>query len=98
MMNRLEGKVAIVTGSGTGIGAATARRLASEGAKVVLGDIAFEAAEKVAMDIREKGGEAAARRFDLLDEESIKALIGWTVERYGALNVLHNNAADTRVE
>src|ERR1700679_572555 len=97
-MKRLQGKVAIVTGSGTGIGAATARRLVSEGAKVVLGDLALAAAETVAAKIRETGGEAIARHFDLMEEESIRALVEWTVQRYGALNILHNNAADTRGE
>jgi NAD(P)-dependent dehydrogenase (short-subunit alcohol dehydrogenase family) len=94
-MRRLTGKVAIVTGSGTGIGAATAKRMVQEGARVVLADINLAAAEQVAAGLVKAGGEAAARRFDLTDEESIRALIAWTVERFGRLDILHNNAADT---
>jgi NAD(P)-dependent dehydrogenase (short-subunit alcohol dehydrogenase family) len=97
-MQRLSGKVAIVTGSGTGIGAATAKRMVREGARVVVADINIEAAEQVAGELAKAGGDVAARPFDLMDESTIRALIGWTVERYGTLNILHNNAADTRPE
>lgn len=97
-MERLTGRVAIVTGSGTGIGAATAKRMVQEGARVVLADINVEAAERVAAALAQGGGDVAARRFDLLDEDSISALIAWTVGRFGTLNILHNNAADTRSE
>lgn len=95
-MERLTGRVAIVTGAGTGIGAATARRMVQEGARVVLADINLEAAEHVAAELAQGGGDVAARRFDLMEEDSISALIGWTVESFGTLNILHNNAADTR--
>lgn len=99
-MRRLVGKVAIVTGSGSneGIGAATAKRLASEGASVILADVNVDGAEMTAAAIRQAGGDAEARNFDLNDEESIRALIASSVERYGKLDILHNNAADTRVE
>lgn len=101
-MNRLEGKVAIVTGGAGGIGSATARRLAREGASVVVADIAEEAAVAVAADI---GPQAAGRRFDAEDEASIAALVDFAVERFGRLDILHNNAGyvgadlanDTRV-
>lgn len=97
-MRRLEGKTAIVTGAAMGIGEATVRRLASEGAQVAVADINLAAAERVAADIVAGGGEAIALRFDLHDDASIKAMIDDTVARFGKLEVLHNNAADTRPE
>jgi NAD(P)-dependent dehydrogenase (short-subunit alcohol dehydrogenase family) len=97
-MRRLEGKTAIVTGSGTGIGEATARRLAGEGARIVAADINFAAVERVAAEIRAAGGEAVARHFDLHDEASIVALVEATLATFGKLDVVHNNAADTRPE
>jgi NAD(P)-dependent dehydrogenase (short-subunit alcohol dehydrogenase family) len=97
-MRRLEGKTAIVTGSGTGIGEATARRLAREGAQVVAADINLAAVERVAGEIRAAGGEAVAQHFDLHDEASIVALVARTLAAFGKLDVVHNNAADTRPE
>jgi len=95
-MGRLTGRTAIVTGGSMGIGAATAHRLASEGGQVVVADIALEGAERVAAKIRASGGEAIALYFDLGDEASIKALVDDTLAHYGKLEVLFNNAADTR--
>jgi NAD(P)-dependent dehydrogenase (short-subunit alcohol dehydrogenase family) len=97
-MRRYDGKVAVISGTSGGIGAATARRLASEGAKVVLADIAVAGAEKTAETIRAAGGECFVHYLDLAEEESIKALIDDTIERYGRIDVLFNNAADTRGE
>jgi NAD(P)-dependent dehydrogenase (short-subunit alcohol dehydrogenase family) len=90
MLNRLAQKVAIVTGGAGGIGSATARRLAREGARVVVADIAREAAEAVATEI---GAAAAAKAFDAADIDSIEELVSFTVERFGRLDILHNNAA-----
>jgi NAD(P)-dependent dehydrogenase (short-subunit alcohol dehydrogenase family) len=94
---RLAGKIAIVTGSASGIGAATAETFAREGAKVIIADINLDAAESQATRIRAGGGEARALKVDLGDPESILALIANTVAAYGGLDVLHNNAAATQL-
>lgn len=95
-MERLTGRTAIVTGGGMGLGAATARRLASEGAQVVVADINLENAQAVSEDICSSGGDATALQFDLSDQASIEKLIEDTISRYGKLEILFNNAADTR--
>lgn len=89
-MKRLEGRVAIITGGGGRIGAATARRLASEGASVVVADLVADAAAAVADQIGER---ALAVQFDAGDPDSIERLVARGVERFGRLDVLHNNAA-----
>ncbi|WP_068072280.1 SDR family NAD(P)-dependent oxidoreductase [Novosphingobium lentum] len=89
-MNRLEGKVAIVTGGAGGIGAATARRLAREGAKVLVADIAHEAAEAVAAAI---GDAAHGYAFDAADNDSVEAMVEFAAQHFGRLDILHNNAA-----
>jgi NAD(P)-dependent dehydrogenase (short-subunit alcohol dehydrogenase family) len=94
-MGLVKGKVAIVTGSGANIGEACARKLAAEGAKVVVADINLAGAQRVAGEIRASGGEAMAHPVDLADEASIVALIAATVAAYGRIDVLHNNAANT---
>ena len=86
---RLDGKVAIITGGAGGIGAATARLMTLRGAKVVVADIAFAAAEAVAACLP----DALAIRLDLEDEASIEAMVAQAVAHYGRLDVLHNNAA-----
>jgi NAD(P)-dependent dehydrogenase (short-subunit alcohol dehydrogenase family) len=95
---RLAGKRAIVIGSATGIGAAAARRLADEGARVVLADIALEKAEAVAADIRSRGGEALAAHVDISDAVAVAALMTDTAARWGGIDVLHNNAAALTAE
>jgi NAD(P)-dependent dehydrogenase (short-subunit alcohol dehydrogenase family) len=94
-VSRLQGKVAIVSGSYSGIGRAVARRLASEGARVVLANSNQQAGEAAAASIRDVG-EAVALPFDLSDEASIVSLMSATRERFGGLSVLCNNAAITR--
>lgn len=92
-MARLSGKVAIVTGSASGIGAATARTMAREGARVALGDLDLKGAEAVAAEIRAGGGDAFAFKVDISDDDGVKAMVAETVRRYGGVDVLHNNAA-----
>src|SRR5712692_10466077 len=91
-MGLLEGKVAVVTGGGSGIGEATAKRFASEGARVVLLDRDGEGGERVMREIREAGGEAAFLRAEVSVEAEALALAPFAVERYGALHLLVNNA------
>jgi NAD(P)-dependent dehydrogenase (short-subunit alcohol dehydrogenase family) len=87
-MGRLEGKVAIVTGGGSGIGEATARLMAREGASVVVADIDASAARRVAGEL----ARAIAVETDVSDESSVIAMVETTVESFGGLDVLHNNA------
>ena len=77
----LEGKVAIVTGAGQGIGAATARRMAEEGASVVVSDVADEMATAVVAEIEAAGGKAVFVHCDVSEVEDVKALMAATVER-----------------
>lgn len=91
-MKRFMGKVAIVTGGASGIGAATCRRLTAEGAKVVVADVNLAPAEALA---KELGNEAMAFQFDAGDVLSVEKLVAATFARYGRIDVLHNNAAIT---
>jgi NAD(P)-dependent dehydrogenase (short-subunit alcohol dehydrogenase family) len=90
---RLEGKVAIVTGGAGGIGAATCTLFCAEGAKVVIADLAGEAAESLASELRRAGGEARAFRLDLDDPQSVQDMVAFAVDQFGALHILDNNAA-----
>ncbi len=91
-MQRYKDKVAIVTGGGGGIGGATCRRLASEGAKVAVYDINEEAANSVVADIEKTGGIAAPFIIDLCDYNGVQKTVADTVERLGPISVLVNNA------
>jgi 2-hydroxycyclohexanecarboxyl-CoA dehydrogenase len=91
-MRRFDGKTVVVTGGGGGIGGATCRRFAKEGAKVAVLDLNLEAAQKVARDICEGGGKAEAVRCDITDRTSVAAAVSATVERLGPVDVLVNNA------
>jgi NAD(P)-dependent dehydrogenase (short-subunit alcohol dehydrogenase family) len=89
---RLDGKVAIVTGGAHGMGEAEARLFAKERAKVVVADILGDQAEAVAVSIRSSNGAAIAATIDVTSEPAWVALIAKTVETYGRLDVLVNNA------
>jgi NAD(P)-dependent dehydrogenase (short-subunit alcohol dehydrogenase family) len=91
---RHAGKVAVVAGGATGLGAGVAARLAAEAASVVVGDVNIDAAQALAERIRSEGGEAFAQRFDITDEASVAALVQAARARYGGLDLIHVNAAD----
>jgi NAD(P)-dependent dehydrogenase (short-subunit alcohol dehydrogenase family) len=92
--NRLEGKVAIVTGGGSGIGRAGAAAMAAEGARVVIAEIDPERGTRVAEAIAGEGGEAVAETVDITDGAAVEALCGRTVERWGAIDTLFHCAVD----
>ena len=92
-MNRFESKVVVVTGAAQGIGEAYARALAAEGAAVVVADLNEEAGAKVAASIIESGGRAIFVACDVSSAESASALVARTVEEYGGIDHLVNNAA-----
>ncbi len=85
---RLENRVALVTGAGRGIGAATARRLASEGAAVTVADIDADVADEVAGEIRAQGGRALGMSCDVSRSADVAALVKRTVEEFGKLDIL----------
>jgi NAD(P)-dependent dehydrogenase (short-subunit alcohol dehydrogenase family) len=91
-MGRLEGQAAIVTGGALGIGGATSRRFAEEGAKVLVSDVNDEAAAKNVETIRAAGGVAEAFHADVSSHADIKAMIGKAVDLWGRLDILVNNA------
>ena len=91
-MGRLDGKVAIVTGAASGIGAATVRRFVEEGARVVIADINDDGGTAIA---RSLGDRAAFRHTDVTSLADLEATVAFAVDRFGGLDVMHNNAAAT---
>lgn len=91
-MGRLEGKVALITGAGTGIGRATARAMAAEGAKVVVAEINAASGEQTAQIVTQAGGTCIAITTDVTQEDSVRAAIETAVRQFGGLHILHNNA------
>lgn len=91
-MQRFESKTVVVTGGGGGIGGATCRRFAREGARVAVYDMNPQAAEKVAAGIRDAGGQAQAFRCDITDRASVDKAVEATQQRLGPIDVLVNNA------
>ena len=91
-MNEFEGKVALVTGGGSGIGRATALAFAREGAEVVIGNRDVQRGEETVAMIRDAGGTASSKRTDVLVAAEIKALVDHAVATYGRLDVAFNNA------
>lgn len=98
MAGRLAGKSCIVTGAGRGVGRGIAIRLAQEGASVCIADVDAASAESVAREIEEQGGTALACACDVVDRASIKGMIGATVEAFGRLDVIFNNAGVSEVK
>ena len=89
---KLKEKVAIVTGSAKGIGAATAKKFAAEGAKVAVCDIDMSGVKKTVEDIKENGGEAKGYKVDVTKKEDIKEMVSDLMDEYGKIDVLVNNA------
>src|SRR4051794_13499347 len=94
---RLSGQVAIVTGSGSGIGRECAVAMAREGAAVMVADLDVDSAQRAAQEIVEEGGRALASPVDLGDPASLETLVDGTVAEFGRLDILHNNAAATHL-
>ncbi|HVZ99471.1 MAG TPA: SDR family NAD(P)-dependent oxidoreductase [Caulobacterales bacterium] len=92
----LEGRVAIITGAGAGLGRSHAAYLAGQGAHVVVNDLAEEAAERVAAEIRGAGGAAIAVAGSVTDERAVAAMVSRTVGHWGRLDILVNNAGILR--
>ena len=91
-MDQLEDKVAVVTGAASGIGLSMTEQFLQEGMKVVMADIEQEALERVSTRLEARGGDVAAVRCDVRDPDSVKALADATLERFGAVHILCNNA------
>jgi 3-oxoacyl-[acyl-carrier protein] reductase len=91
-MGRLESLVAVVTGAGSGIGAASALAFAREGAAVLVADLNGDSAERTAADIRASGGAAEESAIDVTDNEHVERMLQAAVDRFGKLDILFNNA------
>lgn len=95
-MGQLDGRVAFVTGAGRGIGAATALRLAEEGARIALADLDTSGCETVAADIRALGSEAQIFECNVANAEQVQSAVDKTAEQFGKLDILVNNAGVLR--
>ena len=95
MSRRLEGRVALITGSGRGIGRATAIKLADEGARLVINDLDAEPANEVVTEIRARGGDAVACVGSVTDADFAERFVGTAMEAFGSLDIVVNNAGYT---
>jgi len=95
MLKRFEGKVIAVAGGSGGIGSSVSKRLASEGAGVLVGDIDFAAAQQTAVEIAEAGGIATPMTLDISDEGSVQHFVAASTQLYGGLDGFHVNALDS---
>jgi NAD(P)-dependent dehydrogenase (short-subunit alcohol dehydrogenase family) len=91
-MGRVDGKVALITGTASGIGKATARLFAREGARVVCADLNGPGAETTAAEIKQAGGDAVAVQANIVSEADCEKMVQTAVDTYGRLDVLHNHA------
>ena len=91
-MDRLKGKVAVITGAASGIGRATAIKFAGEGAAVVIADLNVEGGESAVRDCKENAGRAVFQKTDVSAEAEIKALVARAIKEFGRLDVIYNNA------
>ncbi len=92
MTDRLAGRVALITGAGSGLGRAMAQRIASEGASVMCSDMNIETARDTAAQIAESGGRSAALELDVTDGDAVGDSLGRTLSELGGLEILVNNA------
>jgi NAD(P)-dependent dehydrogenase (short-subunit alcohol dehydrogenase family) len=92
MADRVKGKVALITGGGSGIGRATALLFASEGARVVVADYNVEGGERTLKAIKDAGGDAIFHAADVANPKDVEALVAKTVGTYGRLDCAFNNA------
>jgi len=97
-MGRLDGKVAFITGSGSGIGRAGAVLFAREGAKVVIADISREGGERTEAMARDMGGDATYIHADVTDPDSVERAIAAAIATYGRLNILYNDAGGSTAQ
>ncbi|MDH7600928.1 MAG: 3-oxoacyl-[acyl-carrier-protein] reductase [Armatimonadota bacterium] len=98
-MKKLDGQVALITGAGRagkGIGRAIALKLAGEGAKIVIADFVAEAAEAVAKEVEQMGGEALALQANVADASDVERMVQAAVDRFSKIDILVNNAGITR--
>ena len=89
---RLEGKVAVITGAGSGMGRVAAQMFAAEGAKVVVAEFAADAGEETVRQVTDAGGEASFVKTDVSREDDARAMVDQALERFGRIDVLYNNA------